>query len=58
MPLTALWCDPKVAASPANREILRRLKTLKRINELPVAEFWKQIDAGKLPQSRGEGGEN
>jgi len=30
-------------------EILRSIKTLETINRLPVAEFWKQMDSGKVP---------
>ena len=31
-------------------DILRSIKTLEKINGLPVAEFWKQVEAGKIPQ--------
>lgn len=46
MPLKELRCDfdPK-----RDTEILRSLKTLETINGLPVAEFWKQVEAGKSP---------
>ena len=30
-------------------EIVRSIKTLGEINDLPVAEFWKQVAAGKIP---------
>jgi Leucine-rich repeat (LRR) protein len=45
-PLKHLWCDfdPK-----RDTEILRSIKTLEQINGLPVAEFWKQVEAGKIP---------
>jgi eukaryotic-like serine/threonine-protein kinase len=46
MPLKSVrYCvDPK-----RDREILRSIKTLEEINRLPVAEFWKQVDAGHIP---------
>ena len=28
---------------------LRSIKTLEKINQMPVAEFWKQTEAGKIP---------
>ena len=45
-PLTELRCD-----FDPNRdtEILRSIKTLEKINGLPVAEFWKRVEAGKIP---------
>ena len=46
MPLRLLKCnfDPR-----RDTEILRSIKTLEKINGLPVAEFWKQVQAGKVP---------
>ena len=44
-PLRTLWCSPSVN----NIKDLRAIKTLKAINNLPVAEFWKQVDAGTIP---------
>jgi len=46
MPLTKLYChfDPTRDAN-----VLRFIKTLETINNLPVAELWKQVDAGKAP---------
>jgi len=35
-------------------EILRSIKTLEKINSLPVAEFWKQVEAGKIPLPWGQ----
>ncbi len=46
MPLKELRCN---CAPKRDSEILRSIKTLKTINDLPVAEFWKQVDAGKAP---------
>jgi hypothetical protein len=45
-PLNELRCDfdPK-----RDTEILRSIKTLEKINDLPVAEFWKRVEAGKIP---------
>jgi hypothetical protein len=45
-PLKDLRCDfdPK-----RDTEILRSIKTLENINGLPAAEFWKQVEAGKMP---------
>jgi hypothetical protein len=47
MPLKMLRCrfTPECDLSP-----LRSIKTLEQINRIPVAEFWKQVDAGKVPQ--------
>lgn len=54
-PLEMLWCDPDVAAAPANREILGRIGTLTKINNLPIAEFWKKYpDAGTAKQDASE----
>jgi len=46
LPLKEIRCDfdPK-----RDSEILRSIKTLEKINGLPVAEFWKQVGAGKVP---------
>ncbi|MEW6357347.1 MAG: SUMF1/EgtB/PvdO family nonheme iron enzyme [Planctomycetota bacterium] len=49
MPLEDLKCDPAVAAGKDNQAVLRSIKTLEKINGLPAAEFWGQVDAGKLP---------
>jgi hypothetical protein len=49
MPLKELRCsfDPK-----RDTEILRSIKTLETINGVPVAEFWRQVEAGKIPNPR------
>ena len=44
--ISKLLCDFKPERDTA---ILRSIKTLKTINKLPAAEFWKQVDAGKIP---------
>lgn len=44
--IKSLKCEPKAAADPANREILRSLTALERINDEPVAGFWKKLDGG------------
>ena len=44
--LHVLFCDFKPERDSA---ILRSIKTLERINDQPVAEFWKGVDAGKSP---------
>lgn len=49
LPLRELYCVPAVAMEANNRKTLVALKTLEKINALPVAEFWKQADAGKVP---------
>jgi serine/threonine protein kinase/Leucine-rich repeat (LRR) protein len=43
MPLEQVWCD----FSPwrSDGEILHSLKTLKKINGKPTAEFWKDVEA-------------
>jgi hypothetical protein len=47
-PLVEIDCDidPK-----GGIEILRSIKTLKKVNGLPVAEFWKEVEAGKIPKT-------
>jgi hypothetical protein len=39
MPLQALGCDFK---PERDTEVLRGIKTLTHINDLPVADFWKK----------------
>jgi serine/threonine protein kinase/Leucine-rich repeat (LRR) protein len=46
MPLTRLFVDFKPERDTA---VLRSIKTLEQINGVPIAEFWKQVDAGKTP---------
>jgi serine/threonine protein kinase/Leucine-rich repeat (LRR) protein len=43
-PLEELWCDFK---PERDTEILRSIKTLKKINEKPVKAFWEEVDAKK-----------
>lgn len=49
MPLKELrWkFDPK-----RDTEILRSITTLETVNGLPVAEFWKEVEAGRIPSPR------
>jgi type II secretory pathway component PulM len=49
LPLRALCCVPAIAMEAHNRKVLASIKTLETINALSVAEFWKQVDAGKVP---------
>ncbi|MCX6900055.1 MAG: SUMF1/EgtB/PvdO family nonheme iron enzyme [Verrucomicrobia bacterium] len=51
MPLKSLECEPDLLAREPNRTIVRSIATLQTINKLPAAEFWKQVDAGKLPDA-------
>jgi serine/threonine protein kinase/Leucine-rich repeat (LRR) protein len=44
MPLETLWC--KFKPGP-DTEFLRSIKTLKKINGKPAADFWKEVDATK-----------
>jgi len=48
MPLEVLGCD---FVPNRDTEILRSIKTLKTINKVPAAEFWKQVEAGKITGS-------
>jgi serine/threonine-protein kinase len=48
MPLKSLYCEPAAASIPRNREILRGIETLGKINGVPAAEFWQRLDAGEL----------
>ncbi len=41
-PLQDLWCDFQPYR---DADILRSIKTLTKINNKPVAEFWKEVDA-------------
>jgi Leucine-rich repeat (LRR) protein len=50
-PLEDLKCDPAVAAGAGNREVLRSIQTLKQINGVTPAEFWKLADEGQAPQA-------
>jgi hypothetical protein len=50
MPLQKLQCDAAVAREPRNRACLNSIATLHVINEVSAREFWKQIDAGRLPE--------
>ena len=44
MPLKRLWCD----VNPKHRpKILSSIKTLERINDQPVVEFWKKVNETK-----------
>ncbi len=49
MRIESLTCEAEVAADPSNRETLRSLPQLKRINGTAVADFWKSIDASTIP---------
>ena len=42
LPLGMLWCDFK---AERDADVLRSIKTLQMINDKPVAEFWKEVDA-------------
>jgi eukaryotic-like serine/threonine-protein kinase len=44
MPLKELVCDFN---AERDAEILRSIKTLEKINEKPVQEFWKEVDVNK-----------
>jgi formylglycine-generating enzyme required for sulfatase activity len=46
-PLQSLLCDAAVAVQPANAKVLRSIRTLEKINDLPAAEFWKRVEAGE-----------
>jgi hypothetical protein len=50
MPLMSLVCN---FVRERDEEILRSIKTLvETINGLPVAEFWKRVEAGESPQAK------
>jgi len=46
LPLKELQCDFVAERDVA---ILRPIKTFERINGKPAAEFWQDVDAGKVP---------
>jgi hypothetical protein len=52
MPLDKLWCDPDTAALSENVRFLKPIQTLKTINDLPAAEFWRRVEAGEVPQAK------
>jgi formylglycine-generating enzyme required for sulfatase activity len=47
MPLKEVVCDFQPARDAV---ILRGIKTLEKINGKPVAEFWKEVDEGKVKE--------
>ncbi|MFA6564686.1 MAG: SUMF1/EgtB/PvdO family nonheme iron enzyme [Verrucomicrobiia bacterium] len=49
MPLRVLGCD---FVRERDAAILRSIKTLETINDLPAAEFWKRVEAGETPQAK------
>ncbi|MCX6897244.1 MAG: SUMF1/EgtB/PvdO family nonheme iron enzyme [Verrucomicrobia bacterium] len=53
VPLKELRCAFKPERDGA---ILRSIKTLERINGLSAAEFWRQVEAGKIPGPGGATG--
>ncbi|MFA7004516.1 MAG: hypothetical protein WC429_10790, partial [Verrucomicrobiia bacterium] len=48
--LKFLMCEDSVAADPRNQKVLRSIKTLQTINNLPAAEFWRKVEAGEVPK--------
>jgi hypothetical protein len=46
MKLTSLYFSPRTVKT--GMDVLRRMRTLKTINDLPAAEFWKKYDAGEF----------
>ena len=51
MPLKTLKCDVSTAKQAANRSVLESITTLREINKLDTAEFWKQVDSGLTPSA-------
>jgi hypothetical protein len=51
MPLKNLECEPDLLTREPNRTLVRSIATLQTINRMPAADFWKQVDAGKLPDA-------
>jgi hypothetical protein len=49
MPLMELWCD---FVPQRDTVLLRSVKTLKKINDLPAAEFWRKVEAGEVPKAK------
>jgi len=44
MKLEAIWFDPQIVKTGV--DMLRRMKSLTKINDLPAEAFWKQYDSG------------
>lgn len=58
VPLQTLVCNTNLFATPANRALVYSMPTLKVLWAKPVAEFWKDFDAGKrIPHFHGECGD-
>jgi Leucine-rich repeat (LRR) protein len=49
-PLVEIYCSPPLASRPENVKVLKSIPTLKTINGLPAAEFWKKVEAGEVPK--------
>jgi Leucine-rich repeat (LRR) protein len=49
MPIQSLGCD---FVPDRDTKLLRSIKTLEKINNVPVKEFWKRVDAGDVPHVR------
>ena len=47
MPLSAILLPPQV---DRGMNVLRQIKTLGKINQMPADDFWKKYEAGKFPQ--------
>jgi hypothetical protein len=50
LPLKQLRFDEALLSKSQNREILRSIKTLEKINNKPAVELWKKVDAGEVPK--------
>jgi hypothetical protein len=50
LPLKQLRFDEALLSKGQNREILRSIKTLEKINNKPAVELWKKVDAGEVPK--------
>lgn len=50
MALASLYCDFK---AERDTQLLRSRETLKTINDLPAAEFWKKVEAGRRKDEEG-----
>lgn len=44
LPLRELYCASAVAVEKSNRKMLTALKTLEKINGVPIADFWQHAD--------------
>lgn len=46
IPLKTLFCNREVVAAATNQPLVKAMASLQTINNMPVAEFWRQFEGG------------